>query len=510
LSFIRRVVNQLTDRNSSLLMVRWIFLRGLAVIVFLAFLSLYVQILGLIGSDGIIPIAPALDGANVSSNLQGFLKLPTITWWFNSDTALVALCWTGMIFSVLLFVDLVPKLVLFCLWLNYLSLFLAGRLFTSYQWDLLITEVLFASIFLAPFTVLPWDRRGGPPTLSVVLMKLILFKLMFLGGIAKLLSGDETWWNLTALNHHFVTQPLPTPLAWFFDKLPETLLAVGTLFTFLVELIAPFFVFVGGIIGTTAVGLIAALQVLILLTGNYGTFNLLALLLCLLCLNDRWLAVIGEWLHQLKQRLTTSDQNYWITWIKRGWTLPVLVLLFVLNGVVILGSVNIKPPLRPIDSLHNVLRPFRSVNAYGLFADMTTKRREIVIQGSRTGQNWESYRFSYKPGNPYGIPAIVAPHMPRLDWQMWFAALKPPNRVRWFPSFFKRLLQGSDPVLALMGKNPFPGDPPRYLRAVMYRYEFSSWSQLFRNGQWWTRDNRRLYFPPVALRNGRLRRAGGR
>lgn len=388
------------------------------------------------------------------------------------------------------------------LWFLYLSLFLAGRLFTSYQWDMLITETLLVSIFYAPWTVRPGASRSSPSKWTTLLMTFLLFKLMFLGGFAKLLSGDETWWSLTALDYHFLTQPLPTPLAWFADKLPGPILALGTLFALAVEIVVPFFLFLGRRWRTCAAGLLVLLQVVIAATGNYGLFNGLSVLLCLVVLDDRF---VERWV-PLPKTLVGGPAERSPSVTRRWIQTPMVVLLLGINLLVLFGSMGVLDrdgPLRPVLS---TVGKIRSVNSYGLFASMTKKRREIIVQGSRDGRTWRSYRFPHKPDRVDGIPTIVAPHMPRLDWQMWFAALKPPDQVRWFPAFLKRLLQGSEPVLALLEGNPFDGNPPRYVRAVMYRYHFSSWSELWYEGKWWTRSNRRLYFPPVTLRNGRLQR----
>lgn len=481
--------------------IRWLFLRGLAVTVFLAILSLKVQLGGLVGPEGILPIIEGLEGSSYASTLRGFLAYPTLAWWMGSFQGLVILCWVGMGLCVLLFCDVFPRLVLLLLWLVYLSLFVAGQQFTSYQWDLLVTETLFCSIFFAPGNVWPGGSRGEPSGWSVLLMRVLLFKLMFLGGAAKLLSGDGTWWDLTALEYHFETQPLPTAPAWYADKLPDPLLKAGVLFTFLAEIVLPFFVFLGRRLRLGSVLMMVSFQVLVIVTGNYGVFNLLAILLCLPVLEDRDVEWVPEIIHGVMPEPGSSGGGL----IRHRMTETVLVVfVLMMNVFVFAASFDVRLARGPLRPIWQSLRRFRTVNGYGLFADMTTVRREILIQGSRNGRTWKPYDFSYKPDDISERPAFVAPHMPRLDWQMWFAALKPPGRVRWFPHFLKRLLQGSKPVLALLDENPFDRRPPRYVRAIMYRYQFSDWG----SDRWWTRGKKRLYYPPVTLRNGRLKRVG--
>lgn len=483
------------------MLVRWLFLRGLALLVLVALISLHGQLPGLVGPDGILPIIEGLQTAGVESALDGYFVHPTLAWWMGSFQGLLILSWIGIALCVLLFFDVFPRLTLFLLWIIYLSLFVAGQQFTSYQWDLLIVETLFCSIFYAPGNLWPGGSRAKPSRSSVFLMRVILFKLMFLGGAAKLISGDETWWGLTALNYHFETQPLPTVVAWYVDKLPGLILKVGVLFTFLVELVVPFFVFAKRTYRVIAVGLIAGFQVIVFLTGNYGVFNLHSILLCLPVLGDRDL----WWLKNYAGAILPSSEQFDQTGTVRFLRIEIVLigLLLLLNLFVLASSFGINLARGPLASAWQSIQHFRTVNSYGLFASMTTVRREVVIQGSRDGRNWKSYHFPYKPGPTDRRSGFVSPHMPRLDWQMWFAALKPANRVRWLPHFLKRVLEGSDPVLDLLEKNPFGDSPPRYVRAVIYRYEFTNWG----SDRWWERSNKRLYFPAVTLRNGQLKRA---
>ena len=151
----------------------------------------------------------------------------------------------------------------------------------------------------------------------------------------------------------------------------------------------------------------------------------------------------------------------------------------------------------------NLLRwsaPFRVVNAYGLFANMTTSRPEIRVQGSDDGENWRDYQFIYKPGDLSRRPRWVEPHQPRLDWQMWFAALGSYQQNPWFVSFVEGLLQGSPDVLKLLDENPFPNKPPRFVRAELYEYSFTDFATKRSDGRWWNSEYKGVYFPPASLR----------
>ncbi|MFB6344240.1 MAG: lipase maturation factor family protein, partial [bacterium] len=246
-------------------------------------------------------------------------------------------------------------------------------------------------------------------------------------------AGNETWWGLTALQYHFETQPLPAPLAWYVDKLPAIVLQLGVLFTLFVEIIVPFCVFLTRRWRMIGVGLIVGFQVLVILTGNYGVFNLLSILLALPVLVDEQLAWLMGRLWEYGPEWPEFDG---IPLIAPGWiqSLVVVVLLF-FNVAVLSGTFQVNLIPDSIKPVWSKVRLMRTVSSYGLFADMTTRRPEILVQGSRRGREWKTYEFAYKPDGPGDGPGYTAPHMPRLDWQMWFAALKPVNRVRWFPPF---------------------------------------------------------------------------
>lgn len=483
---------------------RGIFLRLLAILTALNFWSFYDQILGLVGQNGILPIAPAL--SEYAKRLPGIMKyvyLPTLSWWTQNDLALQGFCLLGIFGSILLFFNIIPRIILGILWVLSLSLTVSGQLFTSYQWDILTLEVLFLSIFYAPSHFLPIGKTDPPSNLSVQLLRFLLFKLMFLGGLAKVTHADSTWISLTALNFHFETQPLPTPLAWYADTLPVSILQTATCLTLFIELIVPFFLFTGRRLRHATAYVLISFQSLIILTGNYGIFNFMTIILCLAQFDDTHLNSIK---HQIPTWLIPKTRDTRSTAINVTDT-TVLVFIAIINGFVFLSHFGMKEKLPQFtrDSFQIVKR-FRSVNTYGLFGNMTTKRREILIQGSQNGTNWKSYSLPYKPDSPSEELPVTAGHMPRLDWQMWFAALKPPSRVKWFPRLLRKLLQGSNSVESLFAQNPFADSPPRYIRAVIYRYKFTSLETYQQTGRVWKRTNKQIYFPSLTLRGGQLYR----
>jgi hypothetical protein len=305
------------------------------------------------------------------------------------------------------------------------------------------------------------------------LFRWLLFRLMFFSGVVKLLSADVAWRGFTALTYHYYTQPLPTPLAWYMQQAPEWFQKASAGFLFAVELVVPFLFFAPRRLRHIAAWLTIALQVLILLTGNYTFFNFLTIVLCM------WLFIEAE-----------ENCKAW-----RAVTVGLAALIGVLSGLVCLQLFS--APLPPGgETVLRVADPLRIVNSYGLFAIMTTTREEIVIEGSNDGVTWKEYEFPYKPGNVYRRPPIVAPYQPRLDWQMWFAALGSYRGNRWFVNLMLRLLEGEPSVLRLFLYNPFPKAPPRYVRALTYSYTFTH----FGDHAWWKREETGTYLPTVSLR----------
>jgi hypothetical protein len=314
---------------------------------------------------------------------------------------------------------------------------------------------------------------------------------MFLSGAVKIASGDPSWRNLTALAVHYETQPLPTWIGWWAHQLPAGAQRASTAIMFGVELAVPFFVF-SRRLRRYAFGPLVFLQLLIGLTGNYAFFNVLTVALCLLLLSD------GMFPARLRARAAPaeSDSPTWPGVI----VLPIAALLFVASLAPLFGSVGLGGALpRLAVRVHELVAPFRSVNGYGLFAVMTTTRDEILVEGSRDGAAWLPYEFRWKPGDPARRPGFVEPHQPRLDWQMWFAALGTYEDNPWFLSFLRRLLEGSRPVTALLAKNPFPDGPPRFVRATLWRYHFSGLATRRSTRAWWTRERRGPYCPTVTL-----------
>ena len=473
-------------------------MRVLGVTYLIAFLSFGVQILGLIGKNGILPLQDLLQAASAQLGPERYWAFPTLFWFNASDRVLQFLPVAGAVLSMALIGGFAQVPALFLLWLFYLSLVTSGQDFMAFQWDNLLLETGFLAIFLAPLGILPAsDRNSSPPKFTVWLCRWLLFRLMFSSGVVKLASGDETWRALTALNFHYETQPLPTQLAWYFHQAPAWFQKFSVLVTFLVELGFPFLIFGPRLVRLFACGALVSFQLLIALTGNYCFFNLLAIALCLFLIEDAdW---PGRGCGQAAEIPVADSRGMrrWPIWV----IAPIAGLILMVSGMQMVRLFRVRVNwFPPFVGLYQVVAPFRTVNSYGLFAVMTTARSEIVIEGSKDGVAWLAYEFKWKPGDLKRRPRFVAPHQPRLDWQMWFAVLGNYRENPWFMNFLVRLLEGSTDVLSLMKSNPFPESPPRFIRAVVYDYHFTDPATRRSHGTWWRREKRGLYCPVASLR----------
>jgi hypothetical protein len=378
------------------------------------------------------------------------------------------------------------------LWALYLTLKTAGQAFLEFQWDALLLETGLLAILYAPFT---WRSRvtqdPEPPGLVRWALWLLAFKLTFLSGITKLLSGDRTWANWTALTYHYETQPIPTWVGWYAYQLPAPLHYWSTAGMFVIELLVPWLVFLPARfrrVRGAAAALMASLQAGIAATGNYGFFNLLTIVLYVALLDDRMLAPARQ---QSTPELRRHPANAGPSWH-----------LFASGAAIVIACFSVMTIFREIDltwgrpsvfsqlwspSALAMVAPLNSVNGYGLFRVMTTERPEIVIEASADGDTWNEYEFRWKPGDVRRRPPFVEPHMPRLDWQMWFAALDPPDAQVWLGALVRRLLDGDEAVTRLLAPNPL-GARVRCVRLVYYHYHFTTRGERAVSGAWWKRE----------------------
>uniref|UniRef100_A0A672PYU7 Lipase maturation factor n=1 Tax=Sinocyclocheilus grahami TaxID=75366 RepID=A0A672PYU7_SINGR len=569
---------------------RHMFLWCLSAIYMFAFASLYVQIPGLYGNEGVLPARWQLrvSGKSVVEQLK---DSPTLLWFgprlgLDTQQCMELLSLTGALLSLMTLA--LPVLrdcrVFLVLWILYLSLYQVQKQFTQ---DNLLLEMGFLAILIAPMKM-PWSSKVRlHDSVTFWLARWLLFRLMFVSGVVKLTSRCPTWWGLTALTYHYETQCIPTPLAWFAHQLPVWLQKLSVVGTFVIEIAVPF-MFFSPIRRhrLAAFYMQVLLQVLIILSGNYNFFNILTITLCLSLLDDQhvnfWLrrptpktestslqtllsglavmleigtyALLGYWTVKYfdlqvdwenksvssKTAFTYFEFNgflktvtvpsIWIgvlslTWeiissmfkcaCVRGvlWRLWSTIQWAVMAAATVsMFAISLVPYTYIEYDAHSKLWPgvrtvfeltdrYQLANSYGLFRRMTGVggRPEVVIEGSMDRNTWTEIEFMYKPGNMSTAPPVVAPHQPRLDWQMWFAALGPHTQSPWFSSLLHRLLQGKQDVIRLIqtdeSQYPFSKQPPAYLRAHRYKYWFSeSYPQ-----RWWRRVYVEEFYPMVHL-----------
>jgi hypothetical protein len=460
--------------------VSWLFLRLLALIYLSAFLSLFVQIDGLAGPGGILPFGQLLDHVHEQKGWLAYLRLPNIFWIDRSALMLESVALAGAFFSILLFLGRLERLSLIILFLSYLSLFHAGQTFLNFQWDYLLLETGFLSIFLV----------GGPSRLALFLFHWLLFRLRFLSGLSKLQSEDPSWSGLNALKYYFETQPLPHIGAWYAHHLPEWVLRFGTGFTLFAELIVPFLIFLPRRFRITAASITIALQLMIIATSNHNFFNLLTILLCLFLLDDR---IVGR---LLPGRFVPESG------LPQKKSSPLLrlsaVIVMLSSAGMIMVQQGVKLPSYLEQPIHWV-RAYGLGNVYHVFPTMQIERHELIIEGSHDGVQWQAYRFRHKPDWLDKTPAFIVPHQPRLDWMMWFVPTKIPVMLSWFDQLMQGLKENRPEVTGLLEENPFADAPPRYMRVLSYRYQFATLAEYERNGYWW-KASYLGEFPYVPLR----------
>lgn len=508
---------------------RTVFLRGLALVYLCAFLSLLGQVGLLYGPDGILPIDEVLQHFEDSPFALRWGRFPTLLWWTGASASVLKLtCLIGAGSAVLLFLGVVPKCASFFCWFAYLSLVTPSRVFLNFQWDVLLLEVGFLALCWAPISRSFQNARWGTSSVAGLwLLRWLLFRLMFASGVAKLASGDQTWWDLAALSFHFETQPLPTWIAWHLHQLDPVLLRSATAVMFGIELVLPFFIFGPPRFRRIAAVGFLALQSSIALSGNYGFFNLLTGVLCLSLFDEVVFSGMKSRLRSLISKLRpgirthpgadSEGSNVSRAADPPGASLAPLVetplsrmgnrgvvalaLVLALAGAAHLASRFLGTNRLPAfgQALIRVTAPWHLSASYGLFATMTTVRREIELQGSLDGETWQAYEFHWKPGDPSRKPGFVQPHQPRLDWQMWFAALSGPRHHSWLLRYQQMLLDGSGPALKALAENPFSDSRPRYIRAVLYDYRLTTAAERKDSGLWWIRRKPRLWSPVQRL-----------
>ncbi|MGD9683504.1 MAG: lipase maturation factor family protein [Candidatus Obscuribacterales bacterium] len=481
----------------------WLLSRLLGLVHLAAFWSYGAQMLMLNGSSGVCPTRQLLERVHQYLGAEAFLALPALTWLNASDTMLVSICVAGVVLSLMVIAGVLTGPCLTLLAILYLSIVNGGGVFTGFQSDGLLVEATVIALFLVSWRPLerPWKGApplSSPPAFSLWLMRFLLFRLMFAAGLVKIMSGDPSWQDLTAMAYHYETQPIPSPAAWFFYHLPLPVHKLESAATFVVELLAPPLMFFGRRCRLVAGISFMLLHAMIIVTGNYSFLNYLTAFLSLCLIEDRYLRKIlpGRFVSSLIPEESSPEEKK-----REPFRLAVSALaglLFLAGASRFLAGLGVYLPVSIMTGLR-AIAPFHIANSYGMFAVMTTQRPEIVFEGSDDLVHWQEYSFRFKVDALDKAPPVMAPHMPRLEWRLWFEAMDVGRTEPWVLNLCRLMLRGDQEVMRMFVPCPYVnGKPPRYLRAFVYNYHFTDFDKL-EKGQWWWRDDKRLFIPPVEL-----------
>lgn len=489
------------------LLPRWFFLRALGLIYFSAFYSLVFQIKGMIGPRGILPAASYLgDVANYYPGLQRFWFAPTLLWFGAGNHALMLITWLGLLASVAVIFNLWPRGALTVCLVCFLSFVAAAQDFSGFQSDGMLLEAGFISLFFAPPGLRPGLGAGHAPSrLSLFLLRWEWFRIYFESGVVKLSSGDYSWRHLTAMDDYYQNGPLPTWVGWYVQQFPHPFHAATAFMTLAAELGLVWMLFLPRRFKIVCFLIVTPFQMGIILTANYTFLNYLVLLLGFLLLDDGFARALlpQRWKNWgTRVPAESSETNAAPTrsapWLRPVWHGVAAIYLgwvFYATTALLFAMVPHAPqlPLGPA----RALEPSRIANQYGLFANMTHERYEIEFQGSTDGQNWVPYPFRYKPQDVRKAPGIYAPYQPRFEWDLWFASLSQWRNYPWVVQTEERLLLNEPDVLSLFAGNPFPGAPPKQVRAVLWQYWFTDRATKRKDGTWWRRQLLGVYAPAL-------------
>jgi hypothetical protein len=461
---------------------RLILERGTAIVYVFAFVAAARQFPALIGEHGLLPVPRYLAR-------HSFIRTPSIFHLHYSDRFFATVAWLGAALAAGMaagLTDVVPLwlavLLWLLLWVAYLSIVNVGQTWYLFGWESLMLEMGFLAIFLG-------NDRIAPPVLAMWLARLLLFRLEFGAGLIKL-RGDSCWRDLTCLYYHHETQPMPGPLSWFFHHLPKPLHRVEAAGNHFAQLVVPFGLFAPQPVAGIAGAIVVVTQLWLVASGNFAWLNWLTILLGCSAIDATSLATLLP----IPRPPALTDAPRWFA---------ALVIVFAALTLM-LSYWPVRNMISSRQRMNMSFNPFHLVNTYGAFGSIGRTRREVVIEGTdeptlteRTV--WKEYEFKGKPGAVRRLPRQWAPYHLRLDWLMWFAAISPQYAYSWLQTFMLRLLQNDAATLRLLRDNPFPDDPPRYVRAQLYRYRFTTAAELRRDHAWWHRTLEGGYAAPMSL-----------
>jgi hypothetical protein len=470
---------------------RFVLVRAMGFIYVIAFLIAARQIVPLIGHDGLTPadrFMPLVQD-HFGSRWQACVQLPSIFWYGLSDQLLSGLAWLGFALSLIVLAGYANSILMAALWVLYMSYVHIGQVWYSYGWEIQTIETGFLAIFICPLLDgRPFSRRP-PPIVILWLYRWLGFRIMLGAGLIKL-RGDECWRDLTCLYHYYETQPLPNPMSRILNDAPHWFAKFEVLWNFLIELVVPWFAFGPRACRNVAGVLLISFQFILISSGNLAFLNWLTIVPFIACLDDGFLRrllprFIVRWADDAAEN-PRPHVGYWVS----SCTVALLVACLSVQVVMNLFSKH--------QQMNASFDPLNIVNTYGAFGSVGQERPEIIFEGTDDDEisadtKWKEYEFQFKPGDPSRRPPIITPYYGRLDWQIWFAAMASPRDYPWTLNFVWKLLHNNSGTLSLLANNPFPDKPPHYIRATLYRYEFTKPG----DPVWWHREVIGEWLPPL-------------
>jgi hypothetical protein len=437
------------------------------------------QFRALLGAAGLLPVPRFLAAVP-------FRRAPSLFHWRYSDSLALGVCWVGAVLSALLIAGVpqlgppwAPLLAFLFVWALYLSIVNVGQIFYGFGWESLLLEAGFLVAFLGSDSV-------PPPVTVIWLVRWLVFRLEFGAGLIKM-RGDPCWRDLTCLYYHHETQPMPGPLSWYFHRLPRALHRVEVGANHFAQLVVPFLLFCPQPVSSIGAAVIIVTQLWLVLSGNFSWLNWATIVLAFAAIDDASLSrLFGGYHHPV----VGASPDWWMG-----------VVLAFTAVVVVLSYWPAKNLLSRRQLMNAGFNSLHLVNAYGAFGSITRHRDEIVLEGSAADGEWREYEFKGKPGDVRRRPRQFAPYHLRLDWLMWFAAMSSARAHRWFLPLVVRLLENDERTTKLLRHNPFSDSAPEYIRARLYRYQFTTWRERRATGAWWKRSLVTEYLPPVSLRD---------
>jgi Lipase maturation factor len=490
-------------RGNSYWLTRFVILRLLGFVYAIAFLVAAEQLVPLIGSRGLTPAWQFLSAvhAQLGSRTQGMLNFPTLFWFGISDHGMTIFAWIGFALSLVVLGGYANAILMAILWGMYMSIVHVGQIWYGYGWEIQLLETGFLSIFLCPlFDGRPFPK-SRPPILVIWLFRWLGFRIMVGAGLIKL-RGDPCWRNLTCLYYHYETQPIPNPISRYLYFSPHWLLKFEVLWNHFIELVVPWFSFGPRVVRHIAGVLLVTFQIFLIISGNLSFLNYLTIIPFLACFDDTFLRHVLP--KSLVRRAQRASQQSEPSPVYNYVSIALAALIVWLSVAPVLNLASGR------QLMNYSYDPLDLVNTYGAFGTVGRVRYEIIFEGTRdaiiTGKTkWKEYEFKAKPGNPNRRPPFIAPYQPRIDWQIWFAAMASPADYPWTLHFVWKLLHNDPETLSLLANNPFPKAPPHYIRARLYRYRFAP----IGDSAWWKREPVGEWLPALSTDDADFRRLLG-